>query len=281
MGDLVAVAPPARSHRRRAGRRPRRRPRTVRTRPAPTRTPRGPRSPAYRRCSAPGPGSTRGRIRTSRSSEWRSTGAGRPRRRHCPPTPRTTRRRASTSVSCAAVGVVRGSRLLQRYHRWLFAARPDRDACGRLMVPPRCAGPANATERVQNETLLQSVDCTTAQACVAVGDYNGSSVDNVEFGLIDTLSGGAWSNRPRRNPARRPRCSRCLSPRCPARSSAPVRPRAATKSRVHFPFPTSTPFLLQVGGRCVVGRRCAPAAGGGHGRHCVQPAVGRLVRRAV
>ena len=46
------------------------------------------------------------------------------------------------------------------------------------MVPEDAPVPADAQSAPQHDALLQSVDCTTAQACVAVGDYNGTSVSN-------------------------------------------------------------------------------------------------------
>jgi len=42
-------------------------------------------------------------------------------------------------------------------------------------------------------SLLQTVDCTTARACVAVGGYRGTSGSGGQFGLLDTETNGVWS----------------------------------------------------------------------------------------
>ncbi len=50
--------------------------------------------------------------------------------------------------------------------------------------------------------FLKSVDCQTAQSCVAVGDYKSvNGAGDHQYGLIDTYSGGAWSAQAAPQPA--------------------------------------------------------------------------------
>jgi hypothetical protein len=55
--------------------------------------------------------------------------------------------------------------------------------------------PADATG---TGSFLKSVDCQTAQTCVAVGEYQGNGGT---FGLIDTESGGSWTAQQAPQPA--------------------------------------------------------------------------------
>ena len=48
---------------------------------------------------------------------------------------------------------------------------------------------------------LQSIVCQTAQACTAVGNYNGTSGGGGQFGLIDSESAGSWSAQAAPQPA--------------------------------------------------------------------------------
>src|SRR6202453_1389111 len=102
-------------------------------------------------------------------------------------------------------------------------------------IPPdgQSASPYNA--------LLQSVDCTTVQACVAVGSYNGTGG---QLGLIDTESGGTWSAlvAPQPSAAAADQQVSVADVACPA-----LGPCAATGSYEggSGEFPTAQPFLLQ------------------------------------
>ncbi len=61
--------------------------------------------------------------------------------------------------------------------------------------------PADARTGSGFGSFLKSVDCATAQSCVAVGFYEGTTGSGGEFGLIDTETGGVWSAQPAPQPA--------------------------------------------------------------------------------
>jgi hypothetical protein len=148
-----------------------------------------------------------------------------------------------TSVSCAAVG-------------WCVAVGFYSDTTGgfsqHALVETLSGGswsPLDAPVPPDGQTAspydasLQSVDCATVQACVAVGDYNGTGG---QLGLIDTesASGGTWSAQvaPQPTAAAANQQVSVADVACPA-----LGPCAATGSYVagSQEFPTPEPFLLQ------------------------------------
>jgi hypothetical protein len=64
---------------------------------------------------------------------------------------------------------------------------------GATWTPLDAPVPADAATGASFDAFLQSVDCLTAQSCVAVGDYQGTSGSGGEFGLFDTETNGTWA----------------------------------------------------------------------------------------
>ena len=151
-----------------------------------------------------------------------------------------------TSVSCAAVGVCVAVGFYSDTTGGFSQHALIETLAGGSWSPLDAPVPANAQSASQHDALLQSVDCTTAQACVAVGDYNGSSVDNAQFGLIDTLSAGAWSTQaaPQPSAAAAVQSVSVAEVSCPELGACAATGSYEVESS-DFPFPTSTPFLLQ------------------------------------
>jgi hypothetical protein len=104
--------------------------------------------------------------------------------------------------------------------------------------------PADGESDPQFSALLQKVDCTTAQACIAVGGYNGTTGIGGRFGLIDTERNGTWSAMPAPQPpgAAAEQQASLSGVSCPV-----VGPCAATGSYevAGSEFPSFPGFLLQ------------------------------------
>ena len=62
--------------------------------------------------------------------------------------------------------------------------------------------PADAATGSSFGSYLKSIDCQTAQSCIAVGDYESvNGTGDHTYGLIDTYSGGTWSAQAAPQPA--------------------------------------------------------------------------------
>jgi hypothetical protein len=146
-----------------------------------------------------------------------------------------------TSVSCAAVG-------------WCVAVGFYSDTTGgfsqHALVETLAGGswspldapvPPDGQSASPYDALLQTVDCTTVQACVAVGSYNGTGG---QLGLIDTESAGTWTAlvAPQPSAAAADQQVSVSDVACPA-----LGPCAATGTyeAPSSPFPILEPFLLQ------------------------------------
>ena len=155
--------------------------------PGPTPTPAGPRSPACRRCSAPGPGPTRAPYSDLPLLGWRrrdlvDPGGAAALQRHDNTTARRVRLLCRRRF-CVAVGFYAEPPAVR-------PTRPDRDARQRLLAAAGRDG-SRRTARASSpaDASLQSIVCPTRRPA-SPGGYNGAGG---QFGLIDSESAGSWS----------------------------------------------------------------------------------------
>ena len=151
-----------------------------------------------------------------------------------------------TSVSCAAVGSCVAVGFYSDATGGFSQHALVETLAGGSWSPLDAPVPSDGQSASPYDALLQTVDCSTVQACVAVGSYNGSAVGNRQFGLIDTLSAGTWSAQaaPQPSAAAAVQSVSVAAVSCPALGACAGTGSYEVESS-EFPFPTSTPFLLQ------------------------------------
>ncbi len=146
-----------------------------------------------------------------------------------------------TSVSCAAVGSCVAVGFYSDTTGGFSQHALVETLAGGSWSPLDAPVPPDGQNASPYDALLQTVDCPTVQACVAVGSYNGTGG---QLGLIDTESGGTWSAlvAPQPSAAAADQEVSVSDVACPA-----LGPCAATGSYEggSGPFPTLEPFLLQ------------------------------------
>ena len=167
-----------------------------------------------------------------------------------------------TSVSCTAVGSCVAVGFYSDTTGGFSQHALIETLAGGTWSPLDAVIPPDGQSASPYDALLQSVDCTTVQACVAVGSYNGTGG---QLGLIDTESGGTWSAlvAPQPTAAAADQQVSVSDVACLA-----LGPCAATGSYEGgsgvFPTARAVPPAA-VGGRFVVSGGRTPAAGGGDG----------------
>ena len=146
-----------------------------------------------------------------------------------------------TSVSCPAVGSCVAVGFYSDTTGGFSQHALVETLSGGSWSPQDAPVPSDGLTASPYDALLQSVDCTTVQACVAIGSYKGTGGQR---GLIDTESGGTWSAlvAPQPTAADADQQVSVSDVACPA-----LGPCAATGSYEagSMEFPTAEPFLLQ------------------------------------